>query len=429
MSQPNAEALRGKTLYFDCFAGIAGDMTLGALLDLGVPEDAVREALGRLPLSGYELEVRMVRRGALLGRHISVLEGEHGHEHAHEHSHAHDFVAPHEHPDVGRHPHVHYRHIREMIAGAGLDREVLERALSMFDRLAAVEAALHGVAVTEVAFHEVGAVDSIVDIVGTAAAMAFLRPRRVVARTVPLGSGMVKTAHGLLPVPAPATLALLQGIPIEAGGPPYELTTPTGALILSEYVSAYGPLPEMCVFAVGHGAGTRDLKDRPNLLRVVAGCEETAGHAATSGSGCLVVTANIDDMNPQLYEPLVEKLFAAGARDAWLTPVQMKKGRPGVLVSALCDLPAREAIVTVLLRESTTLGVRMHTVERRVLERESIEVETEFGRVAIKLGRDPKSGAVWNVAPEFSTCLAQANVHSVPVKAVLSAAIAAFYRK
>lgn len=451
MSQSSDEsALRGATLYLDCFAGIAGDMMLGALLDLGVPESVVRHALGYLRLSDYELVVRHIRKGALMARQIEVLEpggsvdhdrghdhdhDHHSHEHTHTHAHRHDEddddePQEHVHPDIGAHAHVHYGQIRAMIVGAGprgLASDVIERALAMFDRLAVVEAELHGVPVSDVAFHEVGAVDSIVDIVGTAAALSWLRPRRVVSRSVPLGGGMVRTAHGLLPVPAPATLALLKGVPVEAGGPPFELTTPTGAVILAANVQSYGAMPAMQVVAVGHGAGTRELADRPNLLRVVAGTEVAAAVPCPTGE-CLVIEANIDDMNPQLYEPLVESLFREGARDAWLTPVHMKKGRPGVVVSVLCDRPQREALSRVLLRESTTLGVRVHAVERRILDRTSVDVETEFGTVSVKLGRDPATGAVWNVAPEFSTCVERARAQGVPVKSVVAAAIAAFQR-
>ncbi len=249
-----------------------------------------------------------------------------------------------------------------LIQRSDLDADVAARALAIFDRIAEVEAALHGVSVAEVTFHELGAIDSIIDIVGVAAALSWLQPRRVVARTVPLGSGMVRTAHGLLPVPAPATLALLVGAKVEHGGPACELTTPTGAAILAANVSEYGPLPAMRILGVGHGAGTRELSDRPNLLRVVAGTERATVHrapvelaeAGDGGEHCVVLETNIDDMNPQLYEPLLAGLLADGARDVWLTPVQMKKGRPGIVVSVLCDPARRDLLSDRLLRESTS---------------------------------------------------------------------------
>jgi uncharacterized protein (TIGR00299 family) protein len=300
----------------------------------------------------------------------------------------------------------------------------------MFDRLAAVEAALHGVPLAEVAFHEVGALDSIVDIVGVAAALSWLSPRRIVSRRVALGSGTVRTAHGLLPVPAPATLALLCDAPVEAGGASCELTTPTGAVILAANVSAYGPLPPLQVLGVGHGAGTRELADRPNLLRIIAGYEEPVGAAASEeGGDCLVLETNLDDMNPQIFGPLTDKLLATGARDVWLTPVQMKKGRPGTVLSVLCDPGRRAELTAIILRESTSLGVRSYAVQRTMLRREHITVRTEYGDLPIKLGRDPKTGQVWNATPEFTPCTTAAEAAGVPVKQVLAAALAAYERR
>jgi uncharacterized protein (TIGR00299 family) protein len=442
-----AAALRGATLYFDCYAGIAGDMTLAALLDLGVPEAVVRQSLSQLGLPGWELRVYPTRKGVLVATKVEVdvlrdppaadPHPAHPHHHdGHHHGHTHE-VAPaadaalHA-PAHSGHPHRHYAEIRQLIAGSKLDADVIHRALQMFDRIAEVEAALHGVPVAEVAFHEVGAVDSIIDIVGVAAALSWLQPRRVVARPVALGSGTVRTAHGLLPVPAPATLALLKGAQVESGGPTCELTTPTGAAILAVHATEYGPLPAMRVLGIGHGAGTRELADRPNVLRVIAGQEEPQSSAPSSGAGgsgeqCVVLETNIDDMNPQLYEPLLESLLSAGARDVWLTPIQMKKGRPGVLVGVLCDPPARDALTERLLRESTSLGVRTHLVTRAMLARELVQVQTEFGDITVKLGREPRSGELWNVAPEYESCRARAREHGVPVKRVYAAAQAASY--
>ena len=420
--------LQGAELYFDCFAGIAGDMTLGALFDLGVPEEVVRAELQRLPLGGYRLTRERVRRGALVGTKIHVLIDEpagahdhakephdhalghahghahehahehshdhaHGHDHAHEHGHSHDHgdhAHAHEHHhahehDHGRahdpahgshdprhahegahaHAHRHYRDIKSMLV-RHLDGDVLARALGIFDRIAIVEARLHGTTIDEVAFHEVGAVDSIVDIVGAAAALAWLRPSRVTSRVVPLGGGTVDTAHGRLPVPAPATLELLTGIPVEAGGDT-ELTTPTGAGIVAASATEFGPMPAMTVLGVGWGAGDRELHDRPNLLRVVAGRRAATGLLSDE---VVVVEANIDDMNPELCEPLGEALFAAGAVDVWYTPIVMKKSRPALTVSALCPPAARDEVAAALLRESTSIGVRFYTAERRILPRD-----------------------------------------------------------
>ncbi|MCS6914870.1 MAG: nickel pincer cofactor biosynthesis protein LarC [Myxococcota bacterium] len=412
-------ALRGQTLYIDCFSGVAGDMMLGALLDLGVPESVVRQALLALPLSGWELRVERVRRGSLMGTKVHVDIEPQLRWGSVQHDQGETGGATH----PGEHPHVHYAEIRRMIQHASLPPEVLQRAVAIFDRIALVEAELHGVPVDQVLFHEVGAVDSIIDIVGTAAALAHLQPLRVVARPVPLGGGMVRSAHGLLPVPAPATLALLRGAPVEPGGIDVELTTPTGAGILAASVECYAGLPPMRVLATGWGAGERELPDRPNLLRLVAGTE--LGPApAPEAARCLVVEANIDDMSPELCEPLLLALQEAGARDVWFVPVHMKKNRPGFIVGALCEAGVHEQVVDTLLRESTTLGVRSHGVDRTVLDREQVEVQTRFGPVLVKVGR--RHGVVWNVAPEYESCRAVAHDQGVPVKQVYAAALAAY---
>lgn len=405
-----SEDLRGQELYFDCFAGIAGDMTLGALLDLGVPEEAVRGELAKLPVRNYRLERERVQRGALVGTKIHVLVD--GHDESFDHHH--------EHHGHDTHAHTHYRDIKAMLQ-RHLGGDVLARALAIFDRIAVVEAKLHGVSVDDVAFHEVGAVDSIVDIVGAAAALAWLRPSRITSRRVPLGSGSVDTAHGRLPVPAPATLQLLAGADVEAGGDG-ELTTPTGAGIVAASVSAFGPLPPMRVLGVGWGAGDRQLADRPNLLRVVAGVPV----AAVDADEIVVVEANIDDMNPELCEPLLEALFAAGAVDAWFTPIVMKKSRPALTVAALCAAASREVVAAALLRESTTIGVRFSTVARTTLPRHLVEVETPWGTVPVKVAGD---GDAANAAPEYEACRALAARAGVPVKRVYLAALAAFFRR
>jgi pyridinium-3,5-bisthiocarboxylic acid mononucleotide nickel chelatase len=399
--------LRGCELYFDCFAGIAGDMTLGALLDLGVPEEAVRAELGKLPVRNYELKRERVRRGALTGTKIHVLVEAAHHDHDHDHHHPH---------------HTHYRDIKAMLE-KHLAGDVLARALAIFERIAVVEARLHGVEVGEVAFHEIGAVDSIVDIVGAAAALAWLRPLRITARRVPLGGGTVETAHGRLPVPAPATLELLVGAEVEAGGD-VELTTPTGAGILAANASAYGPMPPLEVVGVGWGAGDRELPDRPNLLRVVAG---TPPRATVPGATDMVlIEANIDDMSPELCEPLIEALFAAGSVDAWFTPIVMKKSRPAFTVAALCPPPDREAVVQALLRESTTIGVRFSTVARTILPRRFVDVDTPWGAVPIKVAGE---GDLLHAAPEYEACRRLAQAAGVPVKTVYLAALAGFFRR
>ena len=423
---PFAEELRGAELYFDCFSGIAGDMTLGALLDLGVPETVVRAELDKLPVRGYRLTHERVRRGALVGTKIHVIVDEPHHEH-HDHDAHHHHDPRHAHGGEAHggghahHGHTHYRDIKAMLE-AHLVGDVLARALAIFERIAAVEARLHGVTVADVAFHEVGAIDSIVDIVGAAAALAWLRPTRITSRRVPLGGGSVDTAHGRLPVPAPATLELLAGAEVESGGDT-ELTTPTGAGILAATVSAYGVMPPMRILGVGWGAGDRELGDRPNLLRVVAG---VSGGTASLTDEVSVVEANIDDMNPELCEPLLEALFGAGALDAWFTPIVMKKSRPALTVAALCAPADRDAVAAALLRESTTIGVRFSTLQRMVLPRRIVEVDTPWGKVPVKVAGE---GENVNAAPEYEACRALATAAGVPVKRVYLAALAAFFRR
>jgi uncharacterized protein (TIGR00299 family) protein len=402
--------LRGCELYFDCFSGVAGDMTLGALLDLGVPEEAVRAELGKLPVRNYTLQRERVKRGALVGTKI----------HVHVEGHETNFDHHHDHHGRDQHAHTHYRDIKAMLQ-KHLGGDVLMRALAIFDRIAVVEARLHGVSVEEVAFHEVGAVDSIVDIVGAAAALAWLSPSRISSRRVPLGGGSVDTAHGRLPVPAPATLELLAGAEVEAGGDS-ELTTPTGAGILAANVSVWGPLPAMRVVGVGWGAGDRELADRPNLLRVVAGVRAVDSVA----EDMTVIEANIDDMNPELCEPLLEALFAAGAVDAWFTPIVMKKSRPALTVGALCPSALRAQVVEAVLRESTTIGVRFSSVSRTVLPRRFVDVDTPWGVVPVKVAGD---GDSTNAAPEYEVCHRLALAAGVPTKRIYLAALAAFFRR
>ena len=449
MSPNETASLRGCELYLDCFAGIAGDMALGALFDLGVPEDFVRAELAKLPVGGWTLERSRVRRGALMGTKIRVRvgEGEHVHDAHQHHDHRHDPEPNHhhdpEHPaDHGDgHRHAHYRDIRKMLCDA-LSGEVLARALAMFDRIAEVEARLHGLSIDEVAFHEVGAVDSIVDIVGTAAALAWLRPSRITCRRVPLGGGTVETAHGTLPVPAPATLELLAAAEVEAEGDS-ELTTPTGAAIVAASVTGFGPLPPMRVERVGWGAGDRELADRPNLLRVVAGrpveaqkSEKAEAPSPLGQDEVVVIEANVDDMNPEWIEPLMEALFAAGAVDAWCTPIIMKKGRPALTVSALSDGAHQQAVTAALLRHSTTIGARYRTMQRMTLPRRVVEVSTPYGPVPVKVADAPhgdndgaKDAPPANVAPEYEACRWLAREKGVPIKDVYQAALAAFYSR
>jgi len=384
-----------RVAWLDCAAGAAGDMLLGATLDLGLPLDALRAELATLPLPGWRLEVREARRAGLRAKQVEVV--------VEAHEHAHRGLAA----------------ILALLDASGLRPAIRETSAALFRRLAEAEAAVHGVPLEAVHFHEVGAVDSIVDVVGGVIAFDWLAAERVVASPLNLGSGSVRTAHGVLPVPAPATAELIRGVPVYGEGEGERLT-PTGALLVTSHATSYGPLPPMRPTAIGVGAGSRDTAERANVLRIVVGEPLDTGAAER----VLVLQAQIDDQPPQLLGPLIERLLGAGALDAYFTAVQMKKGRPGVLVTALAEPGGREAVEEVLFAETTTLGVRRSEWQRSVLAREVVPVETAYGRVGVKLGR--RGGRVLNAQPEFDDCERAAATAGVPIKEVWAAALAAW---
>lgn len=381
-----------RALYLDCFSGAAGDMILGALLDAGAPEAAVREALAALPLEGFDVEVRTVTRASLRATKVDVTV-------------------------AGGHARRGPREIEALLQDAPLPPGIRDRARRVFALLTEAEAKVHGIAPEEVHFHEVGAVDAIVDVVGCAAALEALAPERVFASPVATGRGIVQAAHGPIPVPAPAVVELLHGVPLEERGTE-ELVTPTGAAILREAVHEFGPMPPMTVTASGYGAGTRDPA-MPNVVRALVG--ETTG--ATPADTMLQIDANIDDMSPELLPHAVEALLAAGAVDAWVTPVVMKKGRPGYVLSALAPAPERDRVVDVFLRETTTFGVRMHEVAREVLDRSWVEVDVEGYAVRVKTGS--RGGVVVTAAPEFEDARRAAKATGIPLKDVYELALRA----
>jgi uncharacterized protein (TIGR00299 family) protein len=425
-----------RLVYFDCASGAAGDMLLGALVDLGLPLDTLRAELRKLPLEGYRLEARKVLRSGLQATKVDVvIDGqkeeperphEHGHPHspshgrAHGHGHAHEHLhdAAHAHGHDDGHPHRGLRDILSLLERSTLDARVKERTTGLFRRLGEAEAAVHGTSPDEVRFHEVGAVDAIVDVVGGVVGLSWLGADRFVASPLNLGTGTVTMSHGSFAVPPPATARLVQGVPVYGAGDG-ELLTPTGALLVTAHATGYGPLPAMRPEAVGHGAGTRDTAGRPNVLRLIVGTEE----AAATGDRVVVMEAELDDMPPQLCGPLMDRLLAAGALDVFYTPIQMKKGRPGLLVSVLAEPARREALEEVLFAETTTLGVRRQEWDRTVLEREVVPVETPYGTVGVKIGR--RGGRVYNVQPEFDDCRRAADARGVAVKEVWAAALAA----
>jgi len=404
-------------LHVDGAAGIAGDMALGALVDLGVPVERLRDGLRALPVEGWTLEVERVVKGGLAATRARVrVHGEEEHPHHHEHHHA-----PH------GHDHGHGRtwpEIARLIESSSLPQRVRERSLAAYRRVCEAEAKLHGVALADVHLHELGAVDALVDICGASLGLDLLGSPTVSASPPDLGGGTVRTEHGLLPVPAPATLEILRGYETRTSGLQLELTTPTGAALLSTWTTSFGPAPSMRTQAVGYGAGTRDLADRPNVVRFTLGEPlEASSGIETSAQDLLVVEADIDDADPQLLAAFCERARELGARDAMLQPLLMKKGRPGTRVTVLAPAARRDAIVEALFRETTTIGCRVHRVERIECEREIVPVATPWGRVRVKVAR--WAGRVVNRKPEHDDCLALARAASVPLKDVVAAALAA----
>jgi len=396
-----------RTLYFDCFAGISGDMTLGALVDAGADARALKERLELLGLDGYEIGFEKVDRSGISATRASVrLTREEKH-------------------------HRHLSDIEKIIGGSRLNDSVRERALKIFGRLAEAEARVHNVPVERIHFHEVGALDAIVDVVGACIGFELLGVERFAASALHVGSGTVEMAHGRFPVPPPAVAELLRGAPIYSTDVSGELVTPTGAAIIATVCERYGALPRMRVEATGYGAGSREYKKFPNVLRVLVGESEeaegeTRGVTEDSGEELLMVETNVDDVSPQVLGHLMERALAGGALDCFFTQVQMKKNRPGVLVSILCRLTDGEAMHELLFAETPTLGVRSYRVSRRALEREAVTVETEFGTIAVKVAR--RGGHVVGAMPEFEECRAAALAHGVPLRVVQEAARDAFRR-
>jgi hypothetical protein len=384
-----------RIVYFDCASGAAGDMLLGAAVDLGLPIERLRDELARLPLTGYRLDAERVSRSGLAATQVHVVTDA---------------------PDA---THRHLRHVVEILDRSTLEGAVKEKAAALFQRLAEAEAAVHGTTPERVHFHEVGAIDSIVDIVGGVLALRWLGAARFVSSPLNVGTGTVTMSHGTFAVPPPATARLVAGVPVYGAGEG-ELLTPTGALLVTGHATEYGPLPPLRIEKTGHGAGSRDTKGRPNVLRLIVGEEAGAG----SDGRILVLETELDDASPQLLGPLIERLLGAGAVDAFFTPVQMKKGRPGVLVTVLAPPERREAIEELLFRETTTLGVRRQEWQRTELERETATVATPYGAVRVKIGR--RGTVVYNAWPEFEDCQRLAAEAGVAVKEVLAAALAAW---
>jgi pyridinium-3,5-bisthiocarboxylic acid mononucleotide nickel chelatase len=408
-------------LYFDCFSGAAGDMILGALLDAGLPLEDLRRALGRLAIDRDAVWTERVIRAGVTATQFHVRGEEPPIDHAHDHERA--TASPRSSRAAQSRSHSSHRSLPEierLIDGSALVPEGKQRAKALFRRLAEAEASIHGTPIDQVHLHEVGALDSIIDIVGTVYALDALGIARITASPLNVGGGTISSAHGLYPVPAPATTLLLKDVPIYSGPQNTELVTPTGALLVSAFAESYGGVPAMRLQRVGYGAGARDFPRSPNVLRVLIGEDEQASSLHTVA----VIETEIDDMNPQIFGLLIDQLMGAGALDVYYTPIQMKKNRPGTLLSILAPPEAREHLTSIVFRETTTIGVRFTEAKRECLDRETIAVDTEFGPVTIKVAR--RHGEILNASPEFEDCARIAAERGRPVKEVQAAAMKAF---
>ncbi|MCB2359673.1 nickel pincer cofactor biosynthesis protein LarC [Clostridium estertheticum] len=399
-----------KILYYDCFSGISGDMNLGALLDLGIDEKYLINELSRLNLKGYEIKVSRDIRKGIEGTKVDVLLQEHSHGHSHDevselhpHDHHHeDAHGEHNHEHIhndneGTHMHVHtgiehihkdqrnLNDIEKIINLSELSSKVKELSMKIFMKVALAEAKVHGKPLYEIHFHEVGAVDSIVDIVGAAICLNYLNVDKIMSSSVELGGGFVKCAHGLIPVPAPATVEILKGIPVKLGAVPFETTTPTGAAILAANVCEFKDDNNFIINKIGYGIGNRDT-EIPNVLRVmlVEQIDKVNNEKYDDVTVEQIIECNIDDMNPELYEYIIDMVFSEGALDAYITPIIMKKGRPSVKISILCEEDKTTRMKEILFRETTTLGVRSFKVDKTKLKREFIKVNTSYGEVTVK---------------------------------------------
>ena len=432
-----------KTLYLDIFSGIAGDMFIAALLDLGVDAAKLERELKKLKLDGWHLHISRGQKSAIAGVKFDVhLAHEHDHAHTHDsHEHAHHRAHHHEHPHDHSHEHHHehaqeehhhddqrnFAEIKKIISRSNLSAWVKQKSIAVFQRIAVAEGKIHGLPSNEVHFHEVGAVDSIVDIVGAAIALELLGKPRVFASSVVEGTGWIDCAHGKFPVPAPATLAILgaRKIPISQCDEPHELVTPTGAALLAEFVESFGAMENLVAEKIGFGLGTRENKTRPNVLRAVLG---TQSKVAPSGldwesDKIAVLETNLDDCTGEILGAFVETALTAGALDVFHTPIQMKKNRPGVLLTVLCAEADAEKFSEMILRETTAFGVRKTIAERRKLRREFADIKTAFGKVTVKIGR--LGGKVVQAAPEFESVKTLAAQKKLPVKRIYEAAVQA----
>jgi len=377
-----------KIAYLDCFSGISGDMFLGALLDAGLPFDRLKEGLATLPLHGYRIKMNREARHQIAGVRFLVEV------------------------DEGRHSHRDLKLIRSIIHEADLPETVRGKSIAIFELLAQVEGEIHNRPAEEVHFHEVGAVDSIIDIVGTVYGLEYLNISKLFVSPLPLGSGFTQSAHGTIPLPAPAALALLRGVPLLDGGTPHEMVTPTGAALIRGLAGSFGPMPPMTLDAIGYGVGSRDLSDRPNLLRILIGRDQPEDATET----VVVLETNVDDTSPEWLGFLMERLLNGGALDVAFIPVQMKKGRPGVQIQIIGRPEDGDPLMAILMEETTTLGIRFRYNQRKVVPRSFQEVDTPWGRIRVKTVLRKDGSRL--LAPEYEVCREIALKHSIPLREV-----------
>ncbi|MBC2695972.1 MAG: nickel pincer cofactor biosynthesis protein LarC [Desulfobacteraceae bacterium] len=376
--------------YFDCFSGISGDMTLGAFIDIGVPLKLLKESIEKLPLKNFDISTESIFRNEIKAQSVNVISK--------------DNIKS-----------RHYAEIKALVQDSSLSLKVKEKSLEIFERLAIAEAEIHGQPKEKVHFHELGGIDAIVDIVGTALCLEYLDIKNVVSSRIPLGNGFVSCQHGTLPVPAPATLSILKGIPVYGTKIPHELVTPTGAAIIASIADSFEEIPDIIVEKTGYGAGKRDLKTIPNLLRIIIGTP--ANHVSDYQKDRIsVVETCIDDMNPEFFGFLMERLLEEGALDVYLIPVFMKKNRPGTMIQVLCMKNRKKRIINRILSETTSLGIRHYDVQRFKLVRENITIKTTYGDVQIKRIKNP-NGSV-QLVPEYEVCKKIAIEKSIPLKIV-----------
>lgn len=396
-------------IYYDCFAGISGDMNLGAMINLGVPVDYLISELKKLNVDGYTLDAQKSLKMGITGIKVDVMlqsdkpkftiDTNAGHSHGHSHKHTHEHAHAHIHHSGSdtEHSHRSYNDIRLIIDQSSLAAEVKKTSIDIFDKVAVAEAKIHDKPIGEVHFHEVGAVDSIVDIVGAAICYHFLKPDKVLCSTIELGGGFVNCAHGKFPVPAPATIEILKGIPVKLGTVQFETTTPTGAAILATLVDEFTDTPVFNVQKTAYGIGHRNM-EIPNVLRV----HQATSSVNTDTEKAVIIECNIDDMQPELYEFLLEKLLLAGAQDVFLTPIIMKKSRPATKISVLCTPEKQAEMEAIILSESTTLGVRSFPVVKNMLQRRSQTVLTKYGSIDVKIAFSDT--IEMKVKPEYEQC-------------------------